>query len=151
LKHDVDTAWSHAEKKADWQADGVHEIGGTYDSVTGAGTLILKGHTPKNPTSFGDMEIRVNGSTIAIPLLGLEGFLDDLDRGRVVKYEADGLSFHIDFGTGKWKAAVEGEAFQGDMAPKAGDMRVEVLVGGALVSDQTLTIQKHVTSLSYGG
>jgi hypothetical protein len=151
LYHDVESAWNHAEKKADWQPYGVHEVDGTYNSRTGQGTLKLKGHIPKNAEEFGDLEIRVNGSPVRIPLLSVDGFLDDLDGGGVVKYETDGLTFRIDFGTGKWKAMIEGARFQGDMAPKQGAVRVQVLVGGGLVSDQTLTIQKYVTNLAYGG
>jgi hypothetical protein len=151
LKHDVDSAWSHSEKKADWQAYGVHEAEGAYNSAAGAGNLKLKGHIPKKVDSFGDLEIRVNGSPVRIPLLSLDGFLDDLDRARTVKYETDGLFFEIDFQTGQWKAMVEGAQFKSDMAPRKGVLRVQLLVGGRSLSDQTLPLQKHKTLLAYGG
>lgn len=151
IKHDVDSGWSHVEKKADWQPYGVHEVEGAYDSAADAGNLKLKGHIPKKVDSFGDMEIRINGSPVRVPLLSREGFLDDLDRARNVKYETDGLSFEIDFQTGQWKAMVEGEQFMSDMAPKRGAMRVQLLVRYRSLSDQSFALEKHAMSLSFGG
>jgi hypothetical protein len=151
LKHGVHATWSDEEKKASWQPYGVHEIKGDYDSPTGVGHLALKGHIPKNISAFGDIEIRINGASVSIPLLGVSGFLDALDRGRSVKYSADGLSFDMDFGTGKWKADLEGGQFQSGMAPKGGAVRVQILVGGTRISDQTVVIQKCTTELKYPG
>jgi hypothetical protein len=152
LRHDVDTSWSHTEKKVRWQPYGVHEVEGTYNSQTGAGKLKLKGHIPKDHPQFGDLEIRINGAPLVIPLLSLDGFLDDLAHGRTIGYDdAEGLSFEVDFGRGRWKATVEGGQFTSDMAPDGGTMRVEVLLGGKRVSDQTFDLDKHRTDLTYGG
>ena len=149
LKHDVDTSWSDSEPESTWQPYGVHELEGAYDSRTGVGNLKLQGHIPRHVSSFGDLEIRVNGAAVAIPLLPLEGFLHDLERGRSVKYKAEGLSFEINFGTGKWKATLAGDQFKGDMAPRSDAIRVQVLLGGRTSSDQTFVIQKYTTVLSF--
>ncbi|MEW6367900.1 MAG: hypothetical protein AB1714_24990 [Acidobacteriota bacterium] len=149
LKHDVDTEWSHTEKKAGRQPYRVHGVDGAYNSATGAGHVKLRGRIPETVDSFGDVEIRINGSGVRIPLLSLDGFLDDLHRGREVNYESHGLSFEIDFQTGKWKATIERAHFRSDMAPKKGAMRVQVLVGGRSFSDQTFQLKKHRTDLSY--
>ena len=149
LKHDVDTSWSHSEPESTWKPYGVHELEGAYNSQTGVGNLKLQGHIPRHVSSFGDLEIRVNGASVAIPLLPLEGFLHDLERGRSVKYKAQGLSFEINFRTGKWKATLTGDQFKGDMAPRSDAIRVQVLLGGRTISDQTFVIQRHTTVLSF--
>jgi hypothetical protein len=151
ITHDVQTSWSHEEGKAAWPPYGVHEVKGDYNSRTGAGTLVVKGHIPKKETRFGDVTIVVNGASVSFPLLGTEKFLDKLDRGGSATYKADGLLFDIDFGTGKWKATIDGSQFKSDMAPKDGAVRVQVLVGGEPTSDQTFTALKHTTTLKYGG
>lgn len=151
LKHDVHATWSDEEKKASWPPYGVHKIKGDYDSPTGLGHIELKGHIPKNISAFGDIEIRVNGVSVSIPLLSVSGFLDALDRGRSVKYSADGLSLDMDFGTGKWTANFEGGQFQSGMAPKGGAVRVQILLGGTQISDQTVVLQKCTTGLRFAG
>ena len=151
LKHDVHSTWSHVEKKTSWQPYGVHEIKGDYDSPTGAGHLALKGNIPKNVGSFGDLEIRINGASVPVPLLATPGFLAALQKGGKVKYQGAGISFDIDFGTGKWEAAIEGSQFKGEMAPKRGAMHVKVLLGGSLLSDQNFVLQKYTTDLRYSG
>lgn len=149
LKHDVEATWHHTEKKAAWDPYGVHEIKGSYNSQTGVGNLKLEGHIPRHVSSFGDLELRVNGESVFIPLLSRDSFLDDVLRERIVKYKARGLSFEIDFRTGMWKAAIKGNRFRGDMVPKGGAIRVQVLLGGATNSDQTFEIQRHTTLLSF--
>lgn len=151
IEHEVQTKWSHEEKKAVWQPYGVHQVKGDYDSRTGAGTLMVKGHIPKKETRFGDVTIVVNGASVVFPLLGTEKFLDKFDRGGTVTYKAEDLLFEIDFGTGKWKASIEGNHFQSAMVPKGGAVRVQVLVGGEQTSDQTFQVQKHTTTLTFGG
>jgi hypothetical protein len=106
---------------------------------------------PKNISAFGDVEIRVNGASVSIPLLGVSGFLDALERGRSVKYTADGLSFDINFSSGKWDAAISASQFKGGMAPKGGAVRVQVLLGGTQISDQTVVLQKCTTDLRFAG
>jgi len=64
-------------------------------------------------------------------------------------YRADGLSFVIDLGTGKWHATIEESQFKGGMAPRDGAIRVELLLGGKRVSDQTLTLERWKTALTY--
>ncbi len=64
-------------------------------------------------------------------------------------YQAEGLSFDIDFGTGKWEAAITGSQFTGGMVPKGGAARVQVLLGGTPISDQTVVLQKCTSTLSY--
>jgi hypothetical protein len=151
LRHEVDTTWSHSEKRSGWQAYGVHEIEGAYGSRTGVGSLKLKGHIPKRIGSFGDVEIRINGSPVQFPLLATEGFLEHLKNGGNVSYRADGLAFDIDFGSGMWKATIEGRHFEREMAPKNGAMRVQVLLGGDPISDQKVQLQKCTTGLHFAG
>ena len=151
LKHDVDTTWSHSEKQSGWQAYGVHEIEGAYASRTGVGNLKLKGHIPKHIGSFGDVEIRVNGTAVQFPLLATEGFLKHLKNGGSVSYRAEGLTFDIDFGSGQWKATIGGAQFKQGMAPKTGALHVEVLLGGDLLSDQKVQLQKCTTGLRFAG
>ena len=151
LKHGVHATWSDEEKKASWEPYGVHEIKGDYDSPTGVGHLALKGHIPKNISAFGDLEIRINGTSVRVPLLATPGFLQALQKGDKVKVQDTGLSFDIDFGTGKWEASIEGPLFKADMAPKKGSLRVHVLLGGGPLSDQTVVIQKCTTDLKYSG
>jgi hypothetical protein len=151
LRHEVDTAWSHSEKQSGWQAYGVHEIEGAYGSRTGIGSLKLKGHIPKRIGSFGDVEIRINGSPVQFPLLAAEGFLNRLKNGGNVSYRAEGLTFDIDFGSGKWKATIGGAQFKRGMAPRTGALHVEVLLGGALLSDQKIQLQKCTTGLRFAG
>jgi len=149
LKHDVAATWSHEEKQAARDAYGVHGIEGAYNSQTGVGHLKLEGQIPKHVSSFGDLEFRVNDASVLVPLLALNGFLHDLTRGRNVKYKAQGLSFEIDFGTGKWKATVEGDRFNAGMAPHGGIVRVQILVGGERRSDQTFQVENYTVMLNY--
>ncbi len=149
LKHDVDATWYHKEKKVTWDAYGVHEIKGAYNSQTGVGNLRLEGHIPRHVSSFGDLELRINGALVFIPLLAHDNFLEDVTQERSVKYKRPGLSFEIDFRTGIWKAAIMDNRFKGDMAPKGGEIRVQVLLGGAPISDQTFVIQRHMMALSF--
>jgi hypothetical protein len=151
INHDVQTTWSHEEKKAAWAPRGVHEIKGDYDSRKGEGRLVVKGHLPKKEKHFGDVQIVVNGAPVRFPLMATENFLKKLDQGGTTTYKAEGLSFEIDFGAGKWKATIDGNQFKGDMAPKDGAMRVQVLVGGGVTSDQTFQVQKNTTELKFGG
>jgi hypothetical protein len=147
----VDTTWSHSEKQSGWQPYGVHEIEGAYDSRSSVGKLRLKGHIPKDIGSFGDVEIRVNGTPVRFPLLATEGFLKHLKNGGSVSYKAEGLTFDIDFGSGRWKATIGGGQFKQAMAPKNGAMRVEVLLGGGPLCDQTVQLQKCTTGLRFEG
>jgi hypothetical protein len=151
LKHDVDATWYHKENKADWTPVGVHKFKGAYNSSTGVGHVIMKGHFPKDETDFGDMEISINGVSVEIPLLALPHFLDDMESGATVTYQEGGLSFKVDFGEGRWNATIEGNAFQAGMAPKGGTAEIQILIGGTVVSDQTLVIKKYLSKLSYGG
>ena len=80
---------------------------------------------------------------IYIPLLPTDGFLHKFERGGIARYKADGLSYEIDFGAGRWNTRIEGNQFKSDMAPKGGAMRVQVLVSGASTSDQTLVLQQY--------
>jgi hypothetical protein len=151
IKHEVTAAWSHSEKKSEWQPYGVHEIKGDYDSRKGEGRLVVKGHLPKKEKHFGDVQIVVNGASVRFPLLAMEDFRKKLDHGGAVSYKADGLLFEIDFSAGKWKATIEGNQFKSDMAPKNGGQSVKVQVGGAPLSDQSFQIQQGKTGLTYGG
>ena len=150
LKHNVHSSWSHKVKKGDQtQPYGVDEITGDYDSPTSAGHLELKGHIPKNIGSFGDLEIRIHGASVLLPLLSSQGFLDALQKGGKVKYQGAGLVFDINFGTGKWDVTIEESQFKADMAPKDGAMRVKLLLGGSQISDETFVLQKFTTELSF--
>jgi hypothetical protein len=150
LTHDVDATWSHSEKKSAWQPYGVHEIKGAYNSQAGVGNLTLKGHVPKDTTEFGDVEIRVNGTSAHFPLLSTDGFIRALKKGRKVSYQDGGLSFDIDFSKGKWTAIIQGDQFKAGMSPKSGALRVQLLVGGKQLNDQTLVLQTSATTLMYG-
>ena len=97
------------------------------------------------------MEISINGVSVEIPLLALPHFLDDMESGATVTYQEGGLSFKVDFGEGRWNATIEGNAFQAGMAPKGGTAEIQILIGGTVVSDQTLVIKKYLSKLSYGG
>jgi len=151
LEHGVKSEWTHQEKQSAWQAYGVHEIEGAYDSQTRMGNLKVKGHVPKHIGSFGDVEIRVNETPVDFPLLATEGFLMHLNNGGKVSYQAEGLTFDIDFGSGKWKATIGGGRFKREMAPKSGAMHVQVLLGGELISDQKVQLQKCTTELRFAG
>lgn len=147
LKHDIDVTWNDEEKKSAWQPSGVHQISGAYNSQTGIGHVELEGHIPKKPGGYGDVRIFLNGASVSIPLLPTDGFLHKFERAGIARYKADGLSYEIDFGAGRWKASIEGNQFKSDMAPKGGAMRVQVLVGGASTSDQTLVLQQYITRM----
>jgi hypothetical protein len=88
---------------------------------------------------------------VRVPLLAAPGFLDALDKGGKVKLQSNGLTFDIDFGAGKWEAAIEGPLFESGMAPKKGSVRVQVRLGGGPLSDQTFVIQKSTTDLRFSG
>ncbi len=151
LEHDVEATWYQKENKASWDPYGIHKIKGEYDSQTGVGHTVLKGHLPKEVESFGDMEILINGASVTIPLLATEDFLDTLFGSGNLLYQEDGLTFEMDFGKGKWKLTLEGDQFQSAMVPKGGAVRVRVLVGGKEISDQTLEIKEHAAVLSLKG
>ena len=149
LKHDIDATWSLIERPSSWKPYGVHEIDGAYNSQTGAGHLNLQGHIPKQVASFGDLVLRVNGASVSIPLLSLDGFLANLAHSRPVRYNAQGLRFLIDFRTGLWQATINGNQFKPEMAPKDGAIRVQVLLGGGRLSDQTMLVQNYTSILNY--
>ena len=149
VQHEVKIIWSHQEKKTDWGAFGVHGLKGDYASQTGVGHLKLNGHIPKKHQQFGDLEIQINGKSIAIPLLSRPGFLAALQHGRAFSYKAEDLTFAINFGTGQWTVSIQDNKFHRDMAPKGGVMHVQVRVGGAASSEQTFLIDKYSTGLSY--
>jgi len=153
LKHDVDATWQHKEEKAAWYRYGVDEIIGALQSQTDAdgSYLLVSGHIPKFESRFGDVEILVNGVSISIPLLTTEGFIDTLDQGGVAWYETDGLFFQVDFSEGTWKLRIENESFLDKMAPDGGQLRLQFLVGGEPVSDQTMEVAQHEMALSFGG
>ena len=151
VNHEVNASWSHIERKTDWPPYGVHEIDGAYNSQTGVGSLKLKGHFPKAADTFGDVQIQINGASMAVPLLAASGFAKAFQDGKNFSYQVAGLSFDVNFGKGTWEAAVTGDKFTSDMAPKKGRVRVRVLVGGSAISDQTFVIQKSTTGLSYSG
>ena len=151
VKGNVTCNWDQKEKKALRQPFGVHRIKGEYDSGTGSGKLVLKGHLPKDMTSYGDVEIRVNGAPVDIPLLSTPDFLKMLDSGGIVKIESEGMTYKINFGKGKWHLHLEGSAFDSEMAPKNGEIRVQVLVGGVTTSDQTFQLSNTRMGLTYAG
>ncbi len=151
VEGNVNCTWDHKTKKASRQPFGVHLIKGDYDSGTGSGNLVLKGHLPKNTTSYGDVEIRVNGTSVTIPLLSTPDFLKMLDSGGIVKIESEGMTYKINFGKGKWHLHLEGSAFNSEMAPKNGEIRVQVLVGGVTTSDQTFQLSNTRMGLTYAG
>jgi hypothetical protein len=68
-----------------------------------------------------------------------------------VTYQADGLLFELNPNKGRWKATIDGDAFQAGMAPRGGTAEIQILMAGEPVSDQTLVIEKHLSKLSYGG
>ncbi len=147
----VNCTWNQKEAKADRHPYGVHRVKGEYDSSTGSGSLVLKGHLPKGTDAYGDVEILVNGSPVEIPLLSTQDFLQKLEQGSAVDYEADGIAYKINFGKGKWKLKLDGAAFKKAMAPDKGAVRVQVLVGGVSTSDQTFELSHTNTGLTYGG
>ena len=151
LEHDVNSAWRYNGSESPWEPYGVRRITGGYDSETAAGSLRIKGRVTRNLQSFGDIEIRVNGASVRFPLLSVPDFSDQLVNHGRVTYAAEGLSFDIDFATGKWTAVIEGGEFKTDMVPKAGEVHVQVLLGGGPISDQTLLIQEYQTALTYNG
>ena len=149
LQHGVDIYWSHEEAGAAALPYGVDETQGEYHSQTGAGDISLTGHVPPNVGAFGDVEIRVNGVPVDFPLLSTQGFLSALTTGGQVTYQAEGLSFCINLGTGLWQAAISGTHFTSAMAPKDGAIRVQLLLGGKSISDQTLVLQNWTEALAY--
>jgi len=151
LKHDVNSAWKYNGSDSPWEPYGVRRIRGGYDSETAAGSLRIAGRVAQNVQSFGDIEIRINGASVRFPLLSVPHFSDQLANHGKVTYAAEGLSFDIDFATGKWAAVIEGREFKTDMVPKAGEVHVQVLLGSGPISDQTLLIQEHQTALTYNG
>ena len=149
LGHGVKERWSHEEKRWSSRREGVEEIEGEWNSNTGRGSTTLRGRFPHESGGFGDVGIRLNGVKVDFPLLSTPGFRKALEaRGRV-EYRAEGLSFVIDLGTRKWHATVEESQFKGGMAPRDGVIRVELLLGGKRVSDQTLTLERWKTALTY--
>jgi hypothetical protein len=151
VRQDASMTWDHAEKKADWQPYGVHEIKGSYNAQNQTGYIVLRGHTPKPVSNFGDVEIRINGLPVDSPLLATtDNFMRKMRHGGTVTYRADGLSFTMNFSTGRWRARIDGDQFKHGMVPKAGAERVQVLFGGTLSSDQKLAIGKHPATLTYG-
>ncbi|MFZ3044677.1 MAG: hypothetical protein WA151_02085, partial [Desulfatirhabdiaceae bacterium] len=148
LKHAVDITWVHTEEEETWEPHGVHEIRGAYNSQTGVGHIVLEGHVPQNVQAYGDVEIRVNGVPVNIPLMSKEGFLDKLAEGGIVQHQADGLLYGIDLSTGRWEACIDGEWFKSEMAPKEGAVQVKVLVGGAPTSDQTIQLKQYTAHLN---
>jgi hypothetical protein len=81
--------------------------------------------------------------------LSTREFLDALKRSGKSQYQADGLSFDIDFGTRKWEASIDGAQFKAGMPPEKGAMRLVVLLGGSHISEQTLVLQKCTTELRF--
>ena len=150
IEHHVNTTWSHKEEEADWKPFGVHWIEGDYNSRTGEGQLTLAGHILEE-TDLGDIQIVINGVSVAFPLLTTEGFLDKLTRKETVVYEAEDMFLEMDFGAGRWTSFIENGMFQKAMVPQGGATRVQVLVGGKPVSDQNFQINTHTTALSYQG
>lgn len=149
LQHDVNANWSHTEAKSKWQPYGVHHVEGISDSKTQRGKVSIEGHIPKNVASFGDVEIEINGASVAFPLMRTKHFLDALNNHGQVSYKSKDLSFRIDFATGQWTATVGGGKFKSDMAPRNGAARVKILLGGKPLSDETFTIRQSTTSLRY--
>ena len=85
LKHDIDATWSLFQMPSSWKPYGIHEIAGAYNSQTGVGHLNLEGHIPKKVSSFGDLELRVNGASVSIPLLASYGFLANFAQSRIAE------------------------------------------------------------------
>ena len=48
-----------------------------------------------------------------------------------------------------WQATINGDQFKPEMAPKDGAIRVQVLLGGGLLSDQTMQVQNYTSILTY--
>ncbi len=149
LEHGADVTWSHQEEGSTSQPYGVEQAQGEYHSETGVGRISLAGHVPENVGAFGDVEIRVNGVPVDFPLLSTEGFLNAIKTGGLLTYQAEGLSFSINLGSGRWQAAMSGTRFKSGMAPKDGAIRAQVLVGGQSISDQTLVLQNWTAALRY--
>jgi len=117
LKHDVDVTWHHQESRSAWQPSGVHEIRGAYNSRTGTGHVVLEGHVPRDLREYGDVEVRVNGTSVDIPLLAKKFFLNTLKWKGIVRHATDGLSYKMDFGVGRWRLRIDGDRFKKEMAP----------------------------------
>ncbi len=152
IQQDASMTWSHEEKKRDRKPYGVDQIDGSYNAQNQTGNIVLRGLAPKHLSNLGDVEIRINGLSVDFPLLATtDNFLRKLRSGGTVAYRADGLSFTIDFSTGRWTASINGGQFKHGMVPKAGVEQVQVLFGGTISSDQNLTIGKHPATLTYKG
>jgi hypothetical protein len=147
IQHDVSTSWSAADPAEVAAPVGVDSLKGAYNSRTGVGHLTLLGHIPQNTQQFGDLVLWINGNPVTFPLLSQPGFLTALQHGKSVSYNRAGRLIHINFGTGKCTATISGKQFQSAMAPQGGAIRVQILVGGKVISDQTFQVQTGATTL----
>ncbi len=150
LQHQADASWSFRdEDQSLWEPYGVHAMDGAYDSGSETGYVELTGHIPENEFSFGDVQLILNGSGVSIPLLSTDDFLVKLENRDVVTYEDGGLFFSVDFSDGLWELRIEPSEFKGDMAPRQGEVRMQMLVGGAPVSDQIVPIKDYSLILNF--
>lgn len=95
--------------------------------------VLLEGRLPATLAAFGDLSFVFNGHQRDIPLLSLENFARARARGKQLVYKSAGTKVVVDFGKRKWSAEFEGQGFHRLMAPRRGNARLEIKVGGTTV------------------
>ncbi len=130
LNHEIDISWQWSKPPVDDLTTHVTSFQGRYDSTNKAGNMSIAGTLPAELPAFGDMEINVNGHPLVARLITMDGFQQAFESGGVFKYAKEGLILDIDFGEKTWSATFNQKAFHSLLAPRWGNLRARIVVGG---------------------
>jgi hypothetical protein len=148
VKHDIDLSWQYKSTPSQWSDWGIHFVKGNYESQNRVGDVLLKGHFPSGASYFGDLKIIINGGVVELPLLSMDNFLNLWHNKGVLTYSTEGISFNIDFGKGKFQAEISGNKFDYLLTPKNGELQMQLVGGGKVVSDQKVSVKEHISKMT---
>ncbi len=130
MEHDFDVMWRWTQSPVDDNSLQVTSFYGRYDNASESGNMSLSGPLPKVLPAFGDMALKLNGRTLLLPLLSMDGFREAFDNSGLFTYENEGLSLRLDFRNKTWSAEFNDQAFQKLLALRWGGSRIQLNVGG---------------------
>ncbi len=130
LQQDIDIRWSGSQLPKDDVMMSVTSFEGRYNSATQSGRISLEGTLPAQLSAFGDVEVDINGDPYIAHLTNLDGFQQAFETGGVIRYVNQGAILTVDFGKKTWSASFSQEAFNRMPAPRWGNVRARILVGG---------------------
>ena len=148
LQHEFDITWQLNQPPVNNTRMQLTSFNGRYDKKNESGNMSLSGTLPAVLPNFGDLALEMNGRTLLLPLLSMDGFREAYEGRGVFKYVEKGLNLNLDFGRKTWSATFNNQAFQRLLALRWGGSRIAIRVGGTPWYNQENAVVNFTANLT---